>query len=112
MTVEALWTIEFETASRWTNGGVVVLQRDRLFGGDSSYYFTGTYRVSGQSVTADLHATHYHGQLLSAYGDPAREIDVKIEAEMAKDARSISGQALRLGYPAINLRMKRRVDIR
>ena len=111
MSVDALWTIEFETASRWTNGGVVVLQRDRLLGGDGAYYFIGTYRVTGDALTADLHATHYHGQLISAYGDPARELDVTIEAEVAKDAQTISGQAMRSGYPAINLRMKRRAEI-
>jgi hypothetical protein len=111
MTVDALWTIEFETASRWTNGGVVVLQRERVLGGDNAYYFTGTYRVQGATLSASLHATHFHGQLISAYGDSAREIDVAIEAEVAGDGQTISGRAMRSGYPTLNLRMQRRADI-
>jgi T3SS negative regulator,GrlR len=112
MSVDALWTIEFETASRWTNGGVVVLDAGRIFGGDSQYYFQGTYRFAAGGLTADIHVSHYHGAVQTAFGDAAREFDVKIEADVAKDGQDVFGSATRGGFPTIHLRMKRRAALR
>ena len=38
MSVEALWTVEYEDGGSWRNGGVVVCQAGRAFGGDGQYY--------------------------------------------------------------------------
>ena len=48
--LEALWSVRLRSLvpgatgySQYEAAGVVVLETDRLFGGDSSYYYTGTY---------------------------------------------------------------------
>jgi hypothetical protein len=62
MTIEALWTVEIpDVKGGWINGGVVVLETGRIFGGDSFYYFLGNYDVSGGNVSGTLNVTHYNG---------------------------------------------------
>ena len=41
MGLDALWTAEFQVVGGWTNGGVVILEKGRLFGGDGQYYYVG-----------------------------------------------------------------------
>lgn len=41
--------------------GVVVPETNRVFGGDSSYYYTGTFQVRNGEVTAQVRVRHYAG---------------------------------------------------
>jgi hypothetical protein len=45
------------------NAGVVIFETGRLFGGDSWYYYTGTYEGKNGKLTAKLKSTHYAGPL-------------------------------------------------
>jgi hypothetical protein len=49
--IEALYVVEFgdvaiggQTYTYW-NGGVAVLETNRIFGGDSGYYYLGNYTI-------------------------------------------------------------------
>lgn len=50
---------------RWekNNAGVVIFETDRIFGGDSWYYYTGTFEAKNGKLTARLKSTHYAGPI-------------------------------------------------
>ena len=104
MSEEALWTVEFETASGWTNGGVVVLETGRVYGGDSHYYYVGKYSY-GQPIVAEVRVTHYHGQPGTAWGDAATSFNVVLRGTIAADRKQIDGIIERQGFPSPRFRM-------
>jgi hypothetical protein len=109
MNEEALWTIEFQTASGWTNGGVVVLETSKVFGGDSQYYYVGKYGFSGSAgMVAEVHVTHYSGAVGTAWGDAAQIFDVILRGTVSADGKRIDGTMERTGLPSPRFRMTRR----
>jgi len=66
--LEALWSVVFLTPnSQRLNAGVVVFETNRIFGGDSWFYYTGTYKGENGKLVARVKSTHYFGPL----GSPA-----------------------------------------
>jgi hypothetical protein len=62
--LEALWSaVFFAPGQANINAGVVIFESNRLFGGDSWYYYTGTYKGDHGKLTATLKSTHYAGPL-------------------------------------------------
>lgn len=111
MSLEALWTIEFQTADGWQNGGVVVLETGRVFGGDSQYYYLGKYELSGDEVEATIRAVHYHGAPTTAFGDQATDYTVEFEGKWL--GNNAHGVIYRPENPQLKLsaRLKRRSDL-
>ena len=60
--LEALWSVVFLTPnSQRINAGVVVFESERIFGGDSWFYYTGTYKGEKGKLVARVKSTHYFG---------------------------------------------------
>ncbi len=109
MSVEGLWTADFEVLAGWRNGGVVVLETGRIFGGDSQYYYLGKYEVSRGTMTGKVSVTHYHGQAGTAFGDNAARFDVELAGNLTENA--VDGKATRSGFPAIRFRMTKKAEL-
>lgn len=102
MSVEALYAIRFGHAGSPglpLNGGVVVLETERLFGGDSWYAYTGTYTLQGSTVTGQLHALRHFDQAgtESAWGTQESEFDVQFTATMTQGQSEANGTISRGG---------------
>jgi hypothetical protein len=68
--LEALWSVEFFTPGQNNiNAGVVVFETNRLFDGDSWYYYLGTYQGNAGKLTAHLKSTHYAGPSSPSMGN-------------------------------------------
>ena len=62
--LEALWSLLFAAGnSPGVSAGVVVLETGRIFGGDSWYYYTGSYEGRNGKLTARVTITHYAGPI-------------------------------------------------
>jgi hypothetical protein len=62
--LEALWSVMFIAPGQQNiNAGVIIFETGRLFGGDSWYYYTGTYEGKNGILTAKLKSTHYAGPM-------------------------------------------------
>jgi hypothetical protein len=85
MSVEAPWTVRFQTAAGWANGGVVVRETGRLFGGGSRYYYLGRFGISGNSLSGSARVVHDHGNPFTAFGDNATTFDVRLQGTLAGD---------------------------
>jgi len=59
MSVEALWTNSMHAPGQF-GAGVVVFETERVFGGDSSMYYTGTYRISSGELTGRVRVRKHH----------------------------------------------------
>ena len=72
--IEGMWAVYFNADNGGAPGvgpgaGVVVLETGRVFGGDSSYYYTGDYDVAaGGRVTARIRVRHYAGPRNNIFG--------------------------------------------
>lgn len=108
--IEALWTVEFGTVSG-TNGAAVVLKGSRIFGGDSGFYYLGSYTLSGDALSGDLQATHYHGPGVTAYGDNVSTYSVKVSGKLSPNGNEITGVAVRPGFGQVQMRMTKRTEL-
>lgn len=113
MTIEALWTAEFEVAQRgWTNVGIVVLESGRVFGGDGQYYYVGTYKLDHNNrISASMRATHYNGEVSTAFGtkEPAFNLSVLCEWDGQGRIEGVVGRP-ELGA-TLNFRMVKRANL-
>ncbi len=120
MSLEALWTIEFQDVHGWVNGGVVVFETNRVFGGDSNYYYVGQFEQTKYGLTADARIVHYHGEARTAFGDDAKDFTVSIQGTYLQVAKGeqrsediIMGKMRRTDSPQQELviRLTRRADL-
>ena len=103
MSIDALWTIAFEALTRgWTNGGVVVLDAGRLYGGNSQYYYLGRYTLEGARIDAEIRAIHYAGPAFTAFGGNALSYELRVEGMLF--GRRISGEIYQPAAPAERLK--------
>ncbi|MBF0354813.1 MAG: putative DNA binding domain-containing protein [Alphaproteobacteria bacterium] len=101
---EGLWAATFSVPGSDKNGGIVVFDEGRIFGGDSQFYYEGGYDIVEEEIYAEIRVTHYHGGMDTAFGDHARNFMVQIRAQRHGDV--IEGKLFRTGFehtPAIRL---------
>lgn len=101
MSLQGLWTIDFEIAGRGRFSGVVVLQGNKVLGGDSQYFYDGTYKETGDDVEAEALCTHYAGAVSTAFGTSEQTYSLKLEGKHSGNA--ITGKIWRPESPNLKL---------
>lgn len=79
--VEALYVVHFgdvQSPNQYRNGGVAVLETGRIFGGDSGYYYTGTYEIKAHQIHAGATVTKYNLAIGDVFGDNALKFEIDI----------------------------------
>ena len=94
---EALYTVEFGdvTGSGYINGGVVVLETNRVFGGDSGYYYLGNYTVKDGVLTATVEITKHNPAWANAFGDYAGAFRIQVTGQI--QGQNVVGMMQRIG---------------
>lgn len=64
-----LWTVEFISNMARHGKGVLILYNRRLLGGDSAYYYSGTYDINGNKISGNLIVIRYEPTGISVFGD-------------------------------------------
>ncbi len=77
MSIDGIWTGEVYGPFGWENRGVFLLENGRIVGGDNRQYSIGTYRKSGNHVSAEL-KTHYYGPPRTVFGEAIEEFTTEI----------------------------------
>jgi len=111
--LDALWTAEFQVVGGWTNGGVVILEKGGLFGGDGQYYYVGRLALNPQdktSLSGHLKVVHYHGERTTAFGDAGPVFNLDVQATMLSPT-AISGVLKRPGFATLAFRLARREEL-
>ncbi len=109
--LEALWTAEFGDEGGWMNGGVVVLETNRVFGGDSNYYYVGKFSAAATEIRAEVRAVHYQGEARDAFG--GNETDYTVQLRGKQVGEVIEGEMYKTDKPqnTLRLRMTRRAEL-
>jgi hypothetical protein len=115
MSIEALFAVRFGHVGAPypdRNGGVVVLESGRLFGGDSWYAYTGHYSVAGAHVTGQLHAVRHFQQpgTQSAWGTQEAEFDVQFDVHV-NDTFSEANGTISRGSMALGAKLIRVAEL-
>ena len=102
--LEALYVLQFGDVAlggRYRPGGVVVLKANRIFGGDSGYYYVGTYSVDGKALRAHAKIVKHDPAAEDAFGDSGASFFIDIA--MTIGDKLIEGQMERLDRPGVRL---------
>ena len=110
MTVEGIWTGEFHGPYGWEESGVYVLEHGQILGGNNRHYSNGTYRVSGNTYTADIDV-HYYGPPRAVFGEKRSLFKIHVTGEIKDEM--IEATVERPDRPGFSLEyhMTRRMDL-
>ena len=108
--LEGLWSIEFISNLNVIGTGVVVFESERLFGGDSGYFYVGSYSSIQGVVTGEAEVTHYAGPSNSIFGN-VHQFRVQLSGKVTRPTMELSGSVV--GMPALQLgvRCTHRADL-
>ena len=88
--VEALWSVLFMSGLQSVGAGVVVLETGRIFGGDSNYYYVGSYMLSGSTINAKIEVVHFFGPQSTVLG-PVDRLDLVLEGRVENNQMRLVG---------------------
>jgi hypothetical protein len=101
--------MEFGSGGRWENGGVIVFETGRAFGGDNRYYYVGEFGTVADRIEATVRVVHYHGEPKTAYGDTATDYEIKLEGKQSRNR--VEGHISREGFDRMEARLTWRCDL-
>ena len=78
MAIDGLWTVQFSKSEedhggiqleeQINRGGILVFNRNRVYGGGISYYFVGTYKETSSGITITVNAMKYNDLVTGPFG--------------------------------------------
>lgn len=101
--VEALYVVHFGDVADpigLVNGGVVVLETGRVFGGDSGYFYAGSYRVEGEALQGTATVERHNAGWQSVWGDEEQRFDIEFTGQRCDGGAVIEGRMRRLDMPS------------
>ncbi len=97
--IDGLWTAKIQAGGNSTSG-VMVFANGKVLGGDSGFVWTGTFKVSGGSVKADIRVKNYDPRIPArVFG--AAEYDVSMYGIIKGDSISATGSSP--AYQGVNV---------
>jgi hypothetical protein len=104
--IESLYVVEFGdvAGSSYRNGGVVILETNRIFGGDSGYFYLGEYSIFGDRFTGTVGITKHNPLWMNAFGDDAAQFEIRVMGSVQNDV--IVATMERLDRPGLSLPLR------
>lgn len=106
--IEALYVVEFGDVApgggSYRNGGVAVLETNRIFGGDSSYYYIGRYTIKDNHFEAKARIVKYNQNLPNVFGDNSPSFNINIQGQVNNGV--LQGMMERLDKPGVRLPLR------
>jgi hypothetical protein len=102
---QGLWTAIFSSGSI-AGGGVVYLSAGKIVGGDSQFYFIGTYQFDDESnqLEANLAVIPFVSGAISIFGLQLPRYDLRLSGVLSAVEATISGHSP--AYPQLRLGVK------
>jgi hypothetical protein len=94
MAVDGFWIVQFE-GIQGGGGGVAVLMKGQVFGGDSAYTYTGTYQTEQATLKARVTVKNFIPgipNVLGAVGDFDLSLTGTIEGDIIKGKAALVSQ--------------------
>lgn len=102
--IEALYSVSFGdilSSNPHENGGVIIFETGRVYGGDSGYYYLGTFETGQDKIKADITVTKHNPSWGNAFGDAAITFKIKVSASINDNI--IEGHMTRSDMPQLTL---------
>lgn len=110
MTIEALWSVVFSTPTGDAGGGVVILDTNRVFGGDGGYYYIGSYAVKDGQITMDIEVVKYNKMVESVFG-PLQKFRLELKGMVKESQMTLSGSVIGSPQHIITISAVRRAEL-
>ena len=105
MAIEQLWSLEFVSGLGSEGGGVVVLEKGKVIGGDNNYFYIGSYNLNNNKFNATIDIKHYHGSHNPIFGK-SDELIIKLEGDYNEEEMLLTGHILEEPSMEIHVRLK------
>lgn len=102
--IEALYVVEFAdilAPGKMRNGGVAVLETNRVLGGDSGYYYVGNYTIKDGQIDANVRIVKHNAVWANVFGDASQSFNVKMQGTVSNGV--MNGHMERLDRPGMRL---------
>lgn len=111
MSLEALWSVEFQSSFDMCGNGVVVFETGRVFGGDSSMIYVGSFKVENGVIHSEINVSKYaHVQgMTSVFG--LDSFDLKVTGPLAQNELLLTGHVVGDPSSKITIKAIRRADL-
>ena len=100
--IEGFWVVQF-AGLEGKDGGVAVLLKGRVLGGDNAYTYIGTYEGSGSEYRASILVQNFNpsiGDVMGIQGDYTLNLVLKLQGN------ELEGQGSTPSAPGFNMRVK------
>ena len=86
--VDGFWTVQFQGVQGW-GSGVLTLIGGQLFGGDTSFLYTGSYTLNGNQLQARVHVSRFAQGLPNVMG--REQFDLEISGQVQGNSANVVG---------------------
>lgn len=100
---DGLWTIEFISMINRYGRGVLVINQDRLLGGDAGYYYVGTCKISGNKIDGTVDVIQYDLNSASVLGN-IDHFELTISGELKTENR-LEAKGMIPSMPGVQIRI-------
>ena len=107
--IDGFWIVQVE-AVQGSGGGVVVLTKGHIFGGDNGFYYTGKYETVDKFLRARVTVRKFLPDIISLLGI---EGDYDMDLSATIDGDVIKGKATMVGQPGVGMvvRLTKRAEL-
>ena len=67
--MDGLWVVEFSSSLGLFGRGVMILNGQRILGGDVGYYYSGKCTFDGCNIQGEVDAIRFDPDVISVFGD-------------------------------------------
>jgi hypothetical protein len=108
--IEAMYGVEFLSNEMAFAYGVVVLQKDRVLGGDTSFIYVGDYEVHNKVLYAKINCTNYREVLPPLFGD-LNKVNLILEGTINDSDFTIQGRVVESPEQFITIKFTRVAEL-
>jgi hypothetical protein len=108
--LEALWSVQFITSDATVGGGVVVFETQRVFGGDSSFFYLGDYTLDRHQIEVRVKVRRHTPGPQSVFG-PLDEFELMLSGEIAEGEFDLVGELVGDPSRQIVVRLTRQANL-
>lgn len=110
MSVDGLWIVQYH-GPQGDGGGVVVLIKGQVLGGDSGFAYDGTYEMKGDVFTGKVSVKNFDPAIPNVLGVPS-PFQLLIDGTLRGDSIDGTGALAIAPDSKIVVRLKKTVDLK
>jgi len=108
---DGLWILEFSSTLDRYGTGVLVIDKNRLLGGDDSYYYSGKCSINDGKIEGSLMVIRYDTLAPSVFGDNLDHFEIQFSGKINKYNLSVIGSLVGLPHQGIKVNGIKKEDL-